>query len=956
MADATQSLPGGITATYSLTGENGTLYVEVFDSTGRILAADSASYTNRNDVVIQVTGQIANELKDVRSEISTVQGQINQLNAIINNPSTNPQDKAFAEKSLVQARNQLSVLQQQEDSLYRANLQIGSEFSSITLKLNKLAAEPTTAPPATPTVGNTGTSTPTTSSTNNANNLTGAASDDSGAAPTSPGAAQTSTGSTTTTATNTTTTDTADADINAIDGEAGEEGNSAGDIGEPGEPPYPNEGFIRAIGSQAAKPGKRLKNPLGDLASYTYQLSLYMISPKAYEAFAFSGRQNIFAGNDASPDGGGIYLVAQSAGLGSPQYRAEGFELDYYIDNLSFKSYISPKETSGPVANTEYRFKIVEPYGFSFVTKLNRAQNKLIKQSGGKGTGQYIENGNPTKMFYILGIRFFGWDQAGNLVTGNEQYGDYPIDPNADGSGVLFETFYDIVITEFKFKIDGNATTYDIKASTANIASTVNATKGMVPDTKELSGTSVRDFISGPTGLLTTLNKEQETLVKNNKADFPITYRVQWLGDDAETIALANLNTPNKTNKNHQAGSNAKTTTQSNDANAVKAAPNKNRVTYKAKGNSPIIQEIEQIISQSSYLTDAMTKNYTDENENDPKTKKANSTKGAGKPLTWFNISPNITNIRWDTKRKDWTYDITYVIQTYLIPQVESAYVANKTKYYGPHKRYEYWYTGQNTEVLSYEQRIDNQFFMAMLDDGGDKGDGNKNTSDSKTQGGKNAINTTPGGDKSGSGGTNSQASVNSFRTSLYDPSSFATAKIQILGDPDLMLHDSASIRSSASNSAYSKFYGTDGFKANPSGGQVFIEIDFKEAVDYSRDGTVAADEEGYPPLQTAPGTLSINNSIEFWRYPEGVEDIKGISYQITAINNSFQNGSFKQTLETVINQDVADDALSKEGQEELEASKPNDKDNGEVEDPEVTGENIIGAAPTTPNNPDNAG
>ena len=34
-------------------------------------------------------------------------------------------------------------------------------------------------------------------------------------------------------------------------------------------------------------PGRRLKNPLGALSSYTYQLSLYMITPEAYDAFDY---------------------------------------------------------------------------------------------------------------------------------------------------------------------------------------------------------------------------------------------------------------------------------------------------------------------------------------------------------------------------------------------------------------------------------------------------------------------------------------------------------------------------------------------------------------------------------------------------------------------------------------------------------------------------------------------
>ena len=47
-------------------------------------------------------------------------------------------------------------------------------------------------------------------------------------------------------------------------------------------------------------PGRRLKNPLGNLSSYTYQLSLYMITPDAYDAFQASGRTEINALSNAT--------------------------------------------------------------------------------------------------------------------------------------------------------------------------------------------------------------------------------------------------------------------------------------------------------------------------------------------------------------------------------------------------------------------------------------------------------------------------------------------------------------------------------------------------------------------------------------------------------------------------------------------------------------------------------
>ena len=80
----------------------------------------------------------------------------------------------------------------------------------------------------------------------------------------------------------------------------------------------------------------------------------------------------------------------------------------------------------------------------------------------------------------------------------------------------------------------------------------------------------------------------------------------------------------------------------------------------------------------------------------------------------------------------------------------------------------------------------------------------------------------------------------------------------------------------------------------NPNGGQVFIEIDFKEAVDYERD----------------TGLLSINESILFWKYPKKVAPlIKGVSYMVTKVTSTFDNGKFIQDIDAVINTFPDDEA-----------------------------------------------
>jgi hypothetical protein len=93
--------------------------------------------------------------------------------------------------------------------------------------------------------------------------------------------------------------------------------------------------------------------------------------------------------------------------------------------------------------------------------------------------------------------------------------------------------------------------------------------------------------------------------------------------------------------------------------------------------------------------------------------------------------------------------------------------------------------------------------------------------------------------------------------------------------------------QTSSIEDVYNRFYGTTGFNVNANGGQVFIEINFKEAVDYD-EGT---------------GVLDLNDNILFWEYPENIADIvEGVSYQVTIIKSNFKSGTFTQNLELVIN------------------------------------------------------
>jgi hypothetical protein len=773
-------------------------------------------------------------------------------------------------------------------------------------------------PPPTPTIDNTEAPAPADAAGNNA--LQGAASDDSGSEPDTPNSEDTQ--------------ETAGSEspsINAPEPPEAERESSAPENDTQGVPPYPNELFDRAVESANSRPGKRLKNPLSFMASYTYQLSLYVITPDAYTAFIDGGRRNINVFNESIGSStaaekanrtGGAFLLAQSGGAG-PDPRAPGVKYDYYIDNLSFTHFSSTKSTGAPTGNLEFKFQITEPYGFSFVNNLKNIQKEFDKFSEGSSWGteeQKIVRVPLAKQFFILGIRFYGWDKDGRQVTGDENFNGSALDPDNDGNGALFETFYDLTVHKLKYKIDGKATVYNLEGQVLSTGYGSNTKRGTINSGFDISGATVREMLSGPNGLITKLNKEQQDLKNNNSIEHPVTYKILWRGKDAERIALASTTSKARENKANQPGVSVANTEEVNDTTGLRASPNSTQEKISV-GNKPIIQELDNIFSRSSFVENALSFNYTDADEFDPETKSKNTKKTPKAPFRWYRITPAISNPRWDKELKDWAYDITYVIETYKMPVIDSPFAVATDKYYGPHKRYDYWYTGENTEILEYVQELNNQY-LNEVPAGSPAAQQTENNEGNANQAAI-STNTTQNIDLSTGRGGLETAAAGSIKNVLYDPGSYTNATIRILGDPDFLMQELGTGVETLGK-AYDRYYDTESknqFTIRPTGGQVFIEIDFKEPIDYSTNEQRDVFEDG-TGITGVGGTLSINDSILFWDYPPGARDvIKGISYEVIKVENFFRNGQFTQRIEAVINDFGTGARAAGEGREGEEGS-----------------------------------
>ena len=630
------------------------------------------------------------------------------------------------------------------------------------------------------------------------------------------------------------------------------------------------------------KPGARPQNPLGSLSSYTYQLTLYMITPDAYDAFIQTGRNNINAINNAANpqvateienNMSGAYIIAQSGGINNKTSK-RAFNYDYYIDDLKIHTTTNAKANKTSSNDTEMSFNIYEPYGFSFITKLNNAADILKRKSKLK---DYKDLSNASKQFFIIGIRFQGYDENGKEISAANTYNQDTFDVTGDSGGV-FERFFDIRITDMKFKLDGKMTVYNITAATVAPKAAFGVKYGRIDRGARVEGSTVEDVLRGTKGLLTTLNEQQVLQAnKNGEGSIPNVYKLRYLGSAESEIGNASIVSIADLDKSKLPMSVAENIKQVNEAVSVSAVPNTNRRTITFANDVSIMQAIGSIVSQSSYLENALTEVIKSDTE-PPQPNQGTATVKDPNPRTikWYNLGAEIKCLGFDKVVGDFSYEITYVIQPYETPMITSPYAGKTSKYYGAHKRYEYWFTGKNSEILHYEQKMDNSYFLPAMNP----------TGSPASQGGGADIATVPGKrqneDRTGKLDLGKEAQ-NSYLTSLYDPGAYATAKITILGDPDYLMQDSPS----SINQVYRQFYGK-GFTINPNGGQVFIEIDFKEAEDYSND----------------TGLLSINDSILFWKYPKEVaSQVKGVSYMLTEVISTFSKGKFTQELDCVINQ-----------------------------------------------------
>lgn len=621
-------------------------------------------------------------------------------------------------------------------------------------------------------------------------------------------------------------------------------------------------------------PGRRLNNPLGYMASYTYKWTLYIVTPDTYSAWSAAGARDI-------PNiGGGAYAVFSSGGINSDVYtRPESIPFDYYIDSVSLTTLTAPNNNQGGPAAYEFKMSVVEPIGFSLITNLKKLALEVAPQT------------SFVKQFFLLEVQFYGWDMEGNLVKGSDTFDGRPIDPNASGNS-LFKRVFDVKFQGVTFSLGTpKGTVYNMKF--VPCGNDVQGPKlGWLYKEFTLDGETVDACLQK---LADDLNAQQLECVKMGTRQYPNIYKFTYADPESAAIGAAAIVNQEELEKTRYPMPPITNTTTSTEAASAQSAPTDTKKPTN-KNNQSIIQTIDDIIKSSAYTRAALTavqKGTTGAPPRagpDPESGEFPvSVNDTPRRLAWYTVAIDLTSVppKPDLITKGWAYTINYQITKYYTPVINAAYIGDNYSYFGPHKRYEYLFTGQNKEILSYTQNFNNNFYLVVF--------ANPDGTISPVAPKDATLETSPcgtQGDPSGAQGTGMQ-SQNAMINSLYDPSAYAKATIKIMGDPDYLCSlpppgngvGLADTESGIYNHFYQDVKGGDKFCINPVGSQVFIEVDFKEGVDYNEN----------------TGLLDVNRSILFWEYPPALASIiKGVAYQVFKVDHSFSQGKFEQTLHLV--------------------------------------------------------
>jgi hypothetical protein len=638
-------------------------------------------------------------------------------------------------------------------------------------------------------------------------------------------------------------------------------------------------------------------NTLAKFSSYSYTVSVYMMPNEIYNQMRktpvkdITGAQLILQTGGAPKNSDENQTqrnenLDQFKSIVSASNRNSYFDVDFFIDDIVIKN-LSPQANGQPHTVTELSFKIYEPYGISFIDRLKKAAEEISEIYG--------ISQNYAETAFLMVIRFYGYDKDGNLILGNR--------PDLSSSVSVDEKFIFFKISNIKFKLTNQGLTeYDVVAFPIEQTQLLGTDTSTIKYNIELSGETVSDILFGDAQYLpdetgTERGDDTENIpatrtvtrgfvsamnefYRREAGDNSLANEIEIIIEPGFSIESAKLKKPGTTTRQATTMSQPATVAADqllSDRGAV-ATGERN---YSITSGMQIIQFLELLIRTSTYITDQQLYDFTEntnpqQSEIDSDTREVVFKSGTDEFL-WFKISFDVVWKGYNPVTNNFVYKKIYTISPYKAINNHPAFP--QTRYRGSHKRYDYWFTGENKELLNFEQEYNYAYYasITMADEKLLELTRGFNPRELEY---RYAIETKP--NESGQGGYGDTTTAAAAAASmLYNMADNVKANLTILGDPDWIGEVDFFNRSSG----FQPWLPGSGI--NYLATQPVFELNFNIATDYDMETGLM--DVGKPNYNRNKNTKYAGDA----RF--------GFLYQPIVVQSNFKNGAFTQNIEALI-------------------------------------------------------
>lgn len=667
-------------------------------------------------------------------------------------------------------------------------------------------------------------------------------------------------------------------------------------------------------------------NVLDKFSSYTYQASVYLMSPTQYEQLLNSKKKTVNGYQLLFQSGGALSNVGGPNG-GNPGTADAGrnpfFDHDFYIDSITMDSALPGRQTGAAHMVTNIKFTVIEPASMTLIDNLYAAV-KDISPKNAAGAVNY------SAATYLMVIRFFGYDETGKLITpGTSPGSDGVSDPTS-----VIEKFVPFLIRRINWSVGNKLVQYDFECAPVGQLLGSSTARGTIPYDIELTASTVGQVLKGnskigagtaaatapgatttnlsvadtdrpdtqlgnaaapqkanaaPTdkktitgGLMDAMNQFQQELVQRGIYSIADHYELEFVSNDPELKAVLIeeativLSDSKKVDKKGTPQSQPATVAGGQALDPGRQVNDLNQRSLTITAGQQLVQVIELAIRNSSYIYNQSLLITLPNGSQIPNPEARN------KPMTWFLIAMSATPVGTDIDplRNDYAYKIKYTITPFRVPNFDSKYFPT-TQFPGLHKQYNYWFTGQNNAVLDYQAQF-NSLYNVTVSGSTPEDSLNQQIRQKFTS----SMRDIPRyvyaarSNESGAGGPGKSNEVSANAAEyLYSPGDLHTAKVKIVGDPAWIQQGSLfrPIIDLGGNLT------TPGFEPdgtiNFDNSQVLFEIAWQRPEDYNLS-TGLAD----PYAKTAA------------KYKER-QPLQSNVYQAVRVTSEFKQGKFEQTI-----------------------------------------------------------